>query len=261
MGSVRAILVAAVVVWMASAAIAQESWGARRTPTAEVQRVGRYERWGFASWAASPWPVRHVYLLYWGPGAGWFGYDEPIFGDGYYPFGLYRPRYPGLFRSDSGTERLPAERSTPTSAAHVNALAVESLLKEGLETWRAAGPAEALAVFKRAVATDTSHGLAQVHMALALLAVGDGWNADKAIRSAADLMGDLEIAASIDLRAVFRSSKEAAKFISGVEGKAEDGRSLTAGLVYLLLGEKAKASAVWSARKEPAAERLLQLTR
>ncbi len=150
---------------------------------------------------------------------------------------------------------VPAALSDGARAA-----GTDSLLADGRAAWRAGDPARALAIFKEAVGGNLKHGAAQVHMGLALLAAGDGRNADKAVRSGLELISDRELL-EIDLKSCFKDPKAGARYAAALETVGPGRGSFAAGLARLLLGDKARAAALLGPLGEPASVRLAALAK
>jgi len=190
-----------------------------------------------------------------------FGYESTD-GFGYAPGNTkagFVWRYPA--------KRVPEEEKSgsappdPGAREQIESTAMDSELAEGRRRWRMADAASGLAAFKQAVVADTRHGPAQAHMALALLATGDGRNADKALKSAAALMDDVVPLASIPLKDCWRDAKELAKFRARLELSANSPGALTAGFALLLLGDRAKAADLLGKLSDREAVRLAALAK
>lgn len=132
-------------------------------------------------------------------------------------------------------------------------LALDRHIDAGMKRWQAADYAGALASFKEAVGTDTSSGLAQVCMGLALVAVGDARNAEKAVAGGIETLDP----SAIDLKAMFRDAKEHGRFSAALERVGP----LTGALGWLLLGERDKARVRAADVQGPAAKHLDALLR
>jgi len=156
--------------------------------------------------------------------------------------------------STGGRDAAPAPMAGPRGES-------EAALESGRMTWRAGDEAGALDRFKKAVAADVKNGPAQIHMALALLAAGDGRNADRAVRSALDAVRGPGEIAGIDLAGCFRNAKALMKFIDRLDGVKDGAGTLTAALANHLLGRKDRAAAKLAAMDDPAAAKLAGLLR
>lgn len=106
------------------------------------------------------------------------------------------------------------------------------LIEEGRKRCKAADYRGALDAFRAAVIADTEDGLAQAYFALGLILVGDGKNADKALRSAvqAGFVGP------IDVKGVWKDEKERIRVTESLGRIAGDGE-LTAAWILFLQGE------------------------
>jgi hypothetical protein len=151
--------------------------------------------------------------------------------------------------STGGRDAAPSPMEKPRGAS-------DTALREGKRLWRAGDPAGALEQFKKAVAADLTNAPAQLHMALALLAAGDGRHADRATRSALDAVRGPEDITGIELVAYFRNAKALTKFIERLDGVKDGAGSLTAALANHLLGRKERAAAQLAAMGDPAAAKL-----
>jgi len=160
----------------------------------------------------------------------------------------FRYRWP--YDTAGGRDEAPA----PTPRVESEAAVVE-----GRAHWRAGETGAALDSFKKAVSADVKYGSAQLHMALALVAAGDLRNADKAVRSALDLVRGPEDISALKLDDLFRSPKEKARFEAKLTVGADGTGSLAVALAHHLMGRKAKASAILAAMKDPIAARLVVL--
>jgi len=191
-------------------------------------------------------------------------YFAPVFHPVVRPIGLqpgsqdYDPGFDWLaqwpYVSTGGRDAAPAPIARPRGES-------ESALEDGRRAWKAGDAAGALDLFKKAVASDVKNGPAQLHMALALLAAGDGRNADRAVRSALDAVRGPEEIAAIDLAGCFRNAKALMKFIDRLDGVKDGAGTLTAALANHLLGRKDRAAAKLTAMNDPAAVKLAGLLR
>jgi hypothetical protein len=137
----------------------------------------------------------------------------------------------------------------------VQRLVLDRHVEAGLQRWRAADYAGALASFKEAVGIDTSDSTAQVCMGLALVAVGDFRNAEKAI--AGGLEGPGFDPAAVAFKAAFRDAKELGRFSAMLEKAGP----LAGTLGWHLLGERDRSKARLAEVQGPGASRLAELTR
>jgi hypothetical protein len=155
------------------------------------------------------------------PGYVWRGWNSSYYGSGgyaYYPYAR-RARYDYeqdvQSAADFAAMRYTATRRAQAHGApeQVQRLTVARYIEAGVRKWRTGDTAGALALFKEAVGADTSNGLAQVYMGLALVATGDFKNAEKAMAGglpSADL-------GAIDLKGMFRDAKEQSRFRAALE--------------------------------------------
>jgi tetratricopeptide (TPR) repeat protein len=160
----------------------------------------------------------------------------------------FRYRWP--YDSIGGRDEAPARPARVESEAAVG---------EGRARWRAGDTAGALESFKKAVSADLKYGPAQLHMALALVAAGDSRNADKAVRSALDILRGADEISALKLEELFRTPKDRTRFEAKLAVGADGTGSLALALAHHLLGRKAKAAALLGALTDPAAARLAAL--
>ncbi len=174
--------------------------------------------------------------------AGYDAYYGTPYGHGYGPRYGTRSEYADY--AASNVYRRGAQQGSPE---HVRRLTVDKHLELGMRKWKVADYPGALASFKEAVGVDTSGGLAQVWMALALVATGDPRNADKAAESGLAALVVVQELRTVDLKSQFRDAKEQAKFSAALERSGP----LAAALACAVLGDatraKEKAAAAGSA--------------
>jgi hypothetical protein len=178
------------------------------------------------------------------PGTG-YGYGSTVvYGDGFgYSSGWVLPRrayygYPGGSYADYVAMSYTSARRAAMHGVpeYVQRLTLSKHLETGVKKFQFADYAGALASFKEAVGTDTSAGLAQVYMGIALVATGDFKNAEKALSSGIPAAPEF---GSVDLKAMFKDAKEQAKFVAALDKAGP----MSGALGYGLLGDKAKARA------------------
>ena len=164
------------------------------------------------------------------------------------PASTFRYRWP--YDTSGGRDEAPPR--TPRVES-------EAAISEGRARWRAGDAAGALESFKKAVSADLKYGPAQLHMALALVAAGDLRNADKAVRSALDILRGADEVSALKIDDLFRTPKERARFEAKLTVGTDGTGSLAVALAHHLMGRKAKAAALLAALKDPAAAKLVIL--
>ncbi|MBV8881794.1 MAG: hypothetical protein JO332_17685 [Planctomycetaceae bacterium] len=172
---------------------------------------------------------------YCGRGAGGYG---PWNGDGYFsrPFA-------------SATAAGPVLTSPPLDRTPQGAASRE--LEEGRRRFREGDYAGAVDAFRSAVVASTENPALQAWFAVSLIAVGDGRNADKALRSAA--ASGLSVGA-VAPAGLFRDDKERVRMIVALAKVGSEG-GLAAAYVLSLAGEPARLKQL--AEKDATARRLL----
>jgi len=193
------------------------------------------------------------------PGTG-YGYGSTmVYGDGFgYSSGWVLPRR-AYYGSPGGSyadyvamsytyARRAAMHGVPE---YVQRLTLSKHLEVGVKKFQWADYAGALASFKEAVGTDTSVGLAQVYMGIALVATGDFKNAEKALSSGIPAAPEFS---AIDLKSMFKDAKEQAKFVAALDKAGH----MANGLCHGLLGDKAKAKERASQCKCQGAAKLME---
>lgn len=262
MSLLRAIVAAAVIV-AAVPAHAQSAQESRRPVHREVAEV-RTTFGGYSGvlgrFLYGPprllWPVARPRTVWveddLAPEARPLGFSASAYG--YSTYSRPEPGWLGWpYVSTGGRDEAPVTSSGPRAEA-------EAAVQEGRARWRAGNASGALDSFKRAVAADLKYGPAQLHMALALLAAGDGRNADKAVASALDLVRAPEELAALKLDDLFRATKDRTKFESKIAPAADGSGTLASALAHHLLGLKARAAALLERLNNDArAKRLAEL--
>jgi tetratricopeptide (TPR) repeat protein len=165
-----------------------------------------------------------------------------------------QPSWSGWPYHTGGRDIAPPVPSTPKAES-------DSALAEGRGLWKSGDYAGALASFKRAVASNLSNGSARLHMGLALLAMGDLANADKAVASALDHLREPDDVAAVHLEESFRNPKERAKFEAKLVPARDGAGTLSVALAQHLLGLKVKAAKLLADSKDPSAPKLAALLR
>lgn len=197
----------------------------------------------------------------WGYGGGCRpGFGYPGFGTGsYFGYGgYYGGSYGGYYGYEGeGYLGVPNASATvagpaPQPALPRSPLAVSSReIEEGRRRFRSADYKGAVDSFRAAVVAATEYPVAQAWFAVALIAAGDGRNADKAIRSAA-ASGLPPGALSLD--GLFRDEKERVRLIVALAKTGTEG-GLAAAYALSLAGEPVRLKQL--SEKDPAAKRLL----
>jgi hypothetical protein len=206
-----------------------------------------------------------------GGGGGWYGGGNrpgltlgyPGFGSlwggygGYYGYGS-GGYYPGAWGSEGYFGRAHAEAATagpvpPAQPAIDRSSPGTSLreIEEGRRRFRMGDYRGAVDSFRSAVAATTDSSVAQAWFAVSLIALGDGHNADKALRSA--VQSGLP-PASVSLEGLFRDEKERVRLIVALAKVGTEG-GLAAAYVLSLSGEPVRLKQL--AEKDPAARLLL----
>jgi hypothetical protein len=195
-------------------------------------------------------------LLYGGYGLGGFGgplfysygsYADP-YGGGYYGGYRYRGAYgrPAAAAEAAG----PAPRSGPV-ADRIPEFTAAREIEEGRRRLKAGDYRGAVDNFRSALAARTDSPLAQAWFAVALAIAGDGKNADKALRAAADAGVPSERISLVD---GFRDEKERVRVIVALARTTGEG-SLAAAFALDRIGEPVRLKQL--AEKDPSARRLL----
>ncbi|HLY11615.1 MAG TPA: hypothetical protein VKW04_20100 [Planctomycetota bacterium] len=183
----------------------------------------------------------------WAGSGGYYGYglgggypSEFWGGDRYYG----RPHYGSATAAGPmGPPQPPADRTPQSSSLRE--------IEEGRRRFHVGDYHGALDAFRSAVVATTDSPVAQAWFAVCLIAVGDGRNADKAIRTAAS--GGLS-AGALSLDGQFRDEKERVRMIVTLAKVGSEG-SLAAAYALSLAGEPARLRQL--AEKDPAARLLL----
>jgi len=184
------------------------------------------------------------------------------YGSGYgyslgYGYGGLPGGYPGYWGRDWLYNRPYASASISgpwsPSPAMDRSPQLESALgiEEGSRHFRSGDYRGALDGFRSAVAAHPESPVAQAWFAVALISVGEGRNADKALRSAAE--GGLASGA-LSLEGMFRDDKERVRLIVALAKVGTEG-GLTAAYALALAGEPVRLKQL--AEKDPVARRLL----
>ncbi|HVR83303.1 MAG TPA: hypothetical protein VMU54_03270 [Planctomycetota bacterium] len=192
-------------------------------------------------------------LGYLGFGSLWGGYG------GYYGgYGGGGYSYPGTWPGEGYFGRPHAATATagptpPLQPAIDRTPQAMSLrdIEEGRRRFRMADYRGAVDSFRSAVAATTDSPVAQAWFAVSLVALGEGRNADKALRSA--VLSGLP-PASVSLDGLFRDEKEKVRLIVALAKVGTDG-SLAAAYALSLAGEPVRLKQL--AEKDPAARLLL----
>ncbi|HZE95630.1 MAG TPA: hypothetical protein VE981_01255 [Planctomycetota bacterium] len=204
----------------------------------------------------------------WSPASGW-GYGggcRPGFITGYPGFGAvwagYRSGWGGYYGGYGYYGRdpwfgMPSAEATvagPATAPAVDrspGVAAVREMQEGRRRFHAGDYRGALDSFRSGVVATPDDAVAQAWFAVALMAAGDGRNADKALRAAA--AAGLR-PGSLSLDGVFRDDKERVRMIVAFAKQGGDG-SLAASYALSLAGEPVRLRQL--AEKDPVAKQLL----
>ena len=249
-------------------------------PPKERSFVVMGPRWGYSGWGG--YGVGgysyggyggYSYGGYGGYGISGFSYGSPGYGYGYYqgPVGVdglgygYGSLYggPGYYYRGYGARSGyfsrpgaaadaagPLARTGPVADRMAEFTSAREI-EEGRARLKAGDYRGAVDEFRSAVAAHTENPIAQAWFAVALAIVGDGRNADKALRAAEAGGFPVDRLALLD---GFRDEKERAKVISSLDRASGDG-ALAAAFALSLAGEGAKLKKL--AEKDPVARRLL----
>lgn len=175
---------------------------------------------------------------FWGGTGGYYGgYPGYYGGEGYHP-----PAYPAA--GVAGPPPVPEPRRSPETAALLQ-------IQEGQRRFRSGDYRGAVDAFRSAIVASTDNPLAQAWFAVALVCVGDGRNADKALRSAA--AGGLA-SGGMSLDGLFRDEKERVRLIVALAKTGGEG-GLAASFALSIAGEPARLKQM--AEKDPVAKSLL----
>lgn len=203
-----------------------------------------------------------------GYGGGWFGGPRPGFIAGYPGFGTawsgagsyYGTGAYGAFPGTGwgegyyGRHTFPAAGVAGPLAPSVDRTPSGTAwreIEEGRRRFRTGDYRSALDAFRSAVVATPDNPVAQAWFAVALIAAGEGKNADKAIRAAA--AGGLAPGA-LSLEGLFRDEKERVRVIVALAKVGVDG-GLAAAYALSLAGEPVRLKQL--SEKDAAARRLL----
>jgi hypothetical protein len=200
-----------------------------------------YYNWGWGTGCRPGFIVGYP-----GWGSCWGGY----YGGGYYGGypgyyggeGYHQPSYPAA--GVAGPSPAPAPRQTPEAASLRE-------IQEGQRRFRLGDYRGAVDSFRSAVVASPDSPLAQAWFAVALIAVGESRNADKALRAAS--AGGLAPGA-LSLDGLFRDDKERVRMIVALAKVTGEG-SLAASYALSIAGEPVRLKQL--AEKDPAAKALL----
>ncbi len=187
-------------------------------------------------------------LRYPGWGLGW-GYG---LGGGYYggysgywgQDGLYDRPYGAASVAGPMAPSAPAVDRSPEMASARE-------MEEGRRRFRSGDYRGAVDAFRSAVAAHPESPVAQAWFAVGLSALGEGRNADKALRSAA---GGGLVSGALSLEGMFRDDRERVRLIVALAKVGPEG-GLTAAYVLALSGEPVRLKQI--AEKDPVARLLL----
>jgi hypothetical protein len=187
-----------------------------------------------------------------------YGYAGPYGGVGYY--GGYSGGYGGYggYGYRGGFDRPyasadaagPVTRSGP-AADRLPEFASAREIEEGRRRLKMGDYRGAVDQFRASVAAQTDNPVAQAWFAVALAIMGDGKNADKALRAA---VGGKVAADKLGLADGFHDDKERARVVAALGRVGGDG-SLAAAFALSLAGEPEKLKQL--AEKDPVARQLL----
>lgn len=181
----------------------------------------------------------------WAGGCGYYGY----YGGGYYPGSWGGDGYygrPSVTATAAGPVPPPQggiDRTPQLTSLHE--------IEEGRRRFRMGDYRGAVDSFRSAVVATTDSPVAQAWFAVSLIALGEGRNADKALRSA--VAGGVAPGA-VSLDGLFRDDKERVRIIVSLAKVGADG-SLAAAYALSLSGEPVRLKQL--AEKDPAARLLL----
>jgi hypothetical protein len=209
-----------------------------------------------------------------GTGGGWYGGSRGLgftfgypgwgtlwSGGGYYGYGYggYGSYSGGTWGSEGYFNRSRAAATVagpvPPSQPAIDRSPLGTSMREieeGRRRFRMGDYRGAVDSFRSAVVATTDSPVAQAWFAVSLIALGEGHNADKALRSA--VSSGLPLA-SVSLDGLFRDDKEKVRMIVALAKVGAEG-GLAAAYVLSLAGEPVRLKQL--AEKDPAARRLLQ---
>lgn len=180
---------------------------------------------------------------------GGYGYGGLYGGMGYY--GGYGYRGAFLPRPSASADAAgPVSRPGPVADRLAEFASVREM-EEGRNRLKSGDYRGAVDQFRAAVAARTESPLAQAWFAVALAIVGDGRNADKALRAATSAGFPAD---RMSLADAFRDEKERAKVTAALGRMSGDG-ALSAAFALSLAGEGARLKDL--AEKDPVARKLL----
>ena len=144
----------------------------------------------------------------------------------------------------------PPQFTLPASPDRLAEAASAREVENGLKHFKAGDYRGAVDAFRLAVVAHTENPLAQAYFALGLIVIGEGKNADKALRLATE-RGTFE---KIDLRSMFKDVKERDRVL-GVLGRISGDGLLTAAWAQSLATDPDRLKEL--AQKDPVAKTLL----
>lgn len=199
-----------------------------------------YSGWGFGGYGLNPFfPYPSTMSAY--GGAAYYGI--PYVRRTYY---VYMNGSPAVYNYS------PVYSSAPSSAERAAKARRQQDVEAGVERLKSADYRGALEAFRRGFVSDTDSGILQLYLGLALAGVGDVRNAERAFRGAFESLKPDE-ALGVNLPGLFRDSKEANRYVAGV-----DGSDLASGVVAFLMGRKdAARGRLEKVKTDPAARKLL----
>lgn len=222
----------------------------------EQRKLIRWPRTGYSGWGG----VGVGGYTWGGYGTGFSGYwtsswDGPLYaggslygGAGYYGYGTRGGYWSRPSASADAAGPLP--RTGPV-ADRMAEFASAREIEEGRARLRMADYRGAVDGFRAAVAAHTENPVAQAWFAVALAIVGEGKNADKALRAAAAAGVPVD---RLTLADGFRDEKERVRVIVALAKTSGDG-TLTAAFALSLAGEGVRLKQL--AEKDPVAKQLL----
>jgi len=182
---------------------------------------------------------------FWTGAGGYYGY----YGGGYFPGSWWGD---GYFSRPTVTSTAGGSgSSSPGAIDRTPQLTSVREIEEGRRRFRIGDYRGALDSFRSAVVATTDSPVAQAWVGVSLIAVGEGRNADKALRSA--VAGGLAPEA-VSLDGLFHDDKERVRIIVALAKVGADG-SLAAAYALSLSGEPARLQRL--AKKDPVARLLL----
>lgn len=193
-------------------------------------------------------PMNAPYPLYPPEGTFYSGYGLYSYGN---PTGLYGG---AAYRSPYGRPPVgdywPGPARSGGVADRMHELASSKEIEVGRLRFKAGDYKGAVDEFRSAVVADTASAAAQAHFAVALIVTGDGKNADKALRAAADRAPF----GKVDFSDLFAGEKERTRVMAAL-GKVSGDGAFAAAYALSVMGDGERLKKL--AEKDPAAKKLL----